>query len=153
MIYAERATSSRWRQMCWRQIGNRLWAITMLALCEAIPLRWCHNERDGVSNHQHHDCSFNCLFKAHIKETSKLRVTGLCAGNSPVTGEFPAQRASNAENVSIWWRHHTLVTRGSPSQTGRFHTVKGSVKRHEVTIFCYKFSQYRARECHWKYDI
>ena len=22
------------------------------------------------------------------------------------TGEFPAQRANNAENVSIWWRHH-----------------------------------------------
>ena len=43
---------------------------------------------------------------ARSKKTSKLRVTGLCAGNSPVTGEFPAQRASNAENVSIWWRHH-----------------------------------------------
>ena len=40
------------------------------------------------------------------KKTSKLRVTGLCARNSPVTGEFPAQMASNAENVSIWWRHH-----------------------------------------------
>ena len=40
------------------------------------------------------------------KKTSKLRVTGLCAGNSPVTGEFPAQRASNVQNVSIWWRHH-----------------------------------------------
>ena len=39
-------------------------------------------------------------------KTSKLRVTGLCAGNSPVTDEFPAQKASNAENVSIWWRHH-----------------------------------------------
>ena len=38
--------------------------------------------------------------------TSKLRVTGLCVGNSPRTGEFPAQMASNAENVSIWWRHH-----------------------------------------------
>ena len=25
---------------------------------------------------------------------------------SPRNGEFPAQRASNAENVSIWWRHH-----------------------------------------------
>ena len=35
------------------------------------------------------------------KNTSKIRVTGLCAGNSPVTGEFPAQRASNAENVSM----------------------------------------------------
>ena len=23
-----------------------------------------------------------------------------------VPGEFPAQMASNAENVSIWWRHH-----------------------------------------------
>ena len=22
------------------------------------------------------------------------------------TGEYPAQRASYAENVSIWWRHH-----------------------------------------------
>ena len=40
------------------------------------------------------------------KKTPKLRVTGLCAGNSPEAGEFPAQMASNAENVSIWWRHH-----------------------------------------------
>ena len=45
------------------------------------------------------------------KKTSKLRVTGLCEGNSPVTCEFPAQRASNAENISIWWRHHGLSTR------------------------------------------
>ena len=43
---------------------------------------------------------------AESKKTSKLRVTGLCAGNSPGTGEFPAQMASDAENVSIWWRHH-----------------------------------------------
>ena len=40
------------------------------------------------------------------KKKTKLRVTVLCAGNSPVTGEFPAQRVSNAENVSIWWRLH-----------------------------------------------
>ena len=39
------------------------------------------------------------------KKASKLRVTGLCERNSPVTGEFPAQRASDAENVSSWWRH------------------------------------------------
>ena len=44
------------------------------------------------------------------KKTWKLRVTGLCAWNSPVTGEFPAQMASNAENVSIWWRHHAFWT-------------------------------------------
>ena len=43
-------------------------------------------------------------------KTSKLRVTGLCAGNSPGTGEFPAQMASYAKNVSIWWRHHAKST-------------------------------------------
>ena len=43
------------------------------------------------------------------KKTSKLRVTGHCEGNMPVTGEFPAQRASNAENVFIWWRHHVIM--------------------------------------------
>ena len=48
----------------------------------------------------------NRVFKRRSKKTLKLRVTGLCAGNSPATGEFPAQMASNAENVSIWWRYH-----------------------------------------------
>ena len=50
---------------------------------------------------------YSTVYSRHrSKQTSKLRVTGLCMGNSPVTGEFPAQMASNAENVSIWWRHH-----------------------------------------------
>ena len=70
------------------------------------PLRWRHNESDRVWNPQPHDCLLNRLFRRRSKKTSKLRVTGLCAGNSPKTGEFPAQMASNAENVSIWWRHH-----------------------------------------------
>ena len=53
-------------------------------------------------------CLLNRLFRRRSKKTSKLRVTGLCAGNLPVTSEFPAQMASNAENVSIWWRHHVI---------------------------------------------
>ena len=47
----------------------------------------------------------------HRKSIKAPRVTGLCEGNSPVTGEFPAQRASNAENVSIWWCHHDVSLR------------------------------------------
>ena len=66
---------------------------------------WRLNGRDGVSNHQPHDCLFNRSVRCRSQKTSKLRVTGLCEGNSPVTGEFPAQMASNAESVSIWWRH------------------------------------------------
>ena len=70
------------------------------------PLRWRHNDHAGVSNHQPHGCLLNRLFRRKSKKTSKLRVTGLCVGNSPGTGEFPEQMASYAENVSIWWRHH-----------------------------------------------
>ena len=65
-------------------------------------LQWRHNGRDSVSNHQPHDCLLNRLFRRRSKKTSKLRVIGLCAGNSPGTGEFRAQMASYAENVSIW---------------------------------------------------
>ena len=46
-------------------------------------LRWRHNGPDSVSNHQPHDCLLNRLFRRRSKKTSKLRVTGLCAGNSP----------------------------------------------------------------------
>ena len=42
-------------------------------------------------------------------------------GNSPVTPEFPAQKASNAEHVSIWWRHHVETTfQDSTSRYGTF---------------------------------
>ena len=73
-----------------------------------FPLQWHHNGYDGVSNHQHREWILSRLFGCRSKKTSKLRVTGLCAGNSPATGEFPAQIASNAENVSIWWRPQGL---------------------------------------------
>ena len=52
---------------------------------------------------------YSTVFRRRSKKTSKLRVTGLCVGNSQVTNEFPAQRASNAENVSIWWRYHDCL--------------------------------------------
>ena len=71
-------------------------------------LRWHHNGHDCVSNHQPRHCLPNRLFERRSKKTSKLRATGLCVGNSPGTDEFPAQMASNAENVSIWWCHHVF---------------------------------------------
>ena len=67
--------------------------------CAHTSLQWRHNERDGISNYQPHNCLFNPLFRRRSKNTSKLRVTGLCVGNSPVIVKFLEQRASNAENV------------------------------------------------------
>ena len=58
-------------------------------------LQWRHNERDGVSNQQPHDCLLNRLFKAQIKENIK----------APRDRWIHHTKASDAENVSIWWRH------------------------------------------------
>ena len=85
------------------------WGVRRHVWLRGQSLQWRHNGRDGVSIHQPHDCLLNRLFRPTLKKTSNPRVTGLCEGNSPVTGEFPTQMASNAEIVSIWWRHHVLI--------------------------------------------
>ena len=77
---------------------NGLTAYLLLLWC---PLRWRHNGRDNISNHLPHDCFLNRLFRRRSKKTSKLCVTGLCARDSPGTGEFSAQMASNAEMFSF----------------------------------------------------
>ena len=82
---------------------RKSWVVTLRKLPS---WQWRLNRCDGVSNHRRLDCLLNSLFMRRSKKTSKLRATGLCEGNSPVMSEFPAQRASNAGNVSIWWRHH-----------------------------------------------
>ena len=99
---------------CDRETGRQRWNvckqfyhwIRYALIC--MSLLWRHKGRDGVSNHQPRDCFLNCSFRTRSKKTSKLRVTGLCVGNSQVTGGFPAQMASNAENTSIWWLHHVI---------------------------------------------
>ena len=47
-------------------------------------LKWRNNERDGISNHQPHDCLLNRLFKAQIKENFKAPVTGMFPHKRPV---------------------------------------------------------------------
>ena len=79
-------------------LGQKSQAVCIVASqgTESLPLRWRHNGHDSVSNHQPHHCLLNGLFGCRSKKTSKIRVTGLCG---------------NAENVSIWWRHHVLWRR------------------------------------------
>ena len=52
------------------------------------PLQWHHNGCNGISNHQPHKCLLNLYSRHRSKKTSKLCVTGLCTGNSLVTGNF-----------------------------------------------------------------
>ena len=51
----------------------------------------------ALLNVQHLQVTMNkdvgmCLYMMTSSNGNIFRVTGLCAGNSPVTGEFPAQR-------------------------------------------------------------
>ena len=82
---------------------------TILQIFSKVSLHYSHNGLDSVSNHQPHHCLLSRLFRRRSKKTSKLRVTGHCAGNSPGTGEFPAQMASYAEKcfhltTSSWFK-------------------------------------------------
>ena len=97
------------RTIHWHQATTIFhWArvVCIIPGCIASTLKWRHNGHGDVSNHQLHLCLLNRLFRRRSKKTSKLRVTGLCEGKAPMTGEFPTQKASDAENVSIWLRHH-----------------------------------------------
>ena len=90
-------------------------AVSLWRHSNTTSLHWRHNDHDGVSNHQPHGCSLN-RFQTQIKENIKApRHWPLC-GEFTGTGEFPAQRASYAENVSIWWRHHDgcMFSKGGP---------------------------------------
>ena len=120
------------------QYGIDLCLLCYVSDCNprVFPLQWHHNGHNIVSNHQPRVCLLNRLFRRRSKKTSKIRVPGLCTGNSPVTGEFPAQMASNAENVSIWWRHHatTDMQRHILSYPWRAELWSGSIKYIQTSI-------------------
>ena len=63
---------------------------------QSPPLQWRHNERDGVSNH-------GVLLSPGADQRKHQHSAPLAFVSRP---DIPSQRASNAEKVSIWWRHH-----------------------------------------------
>ena len=87
----------------------------MASYAENVSIWWRHRDNSGVvimssmPSYQRLDCLLNRLFRARSQKTSKLRVIGRYERTSQVTGEFPAQRASIAENIFIWWRHHVQL--------------------------------------------
>ena len=90
-----------------------------------VPLQWRHNERHLAS--QITGVSIVCSsvgWGADQRKHQNYASLAVCVGNSPVTGEFPAQRASNAENVSIWWRHHPFYC-SRAGGSGRLSTRTG----------------------------
>ena len=94
-------------------------------------LQWRHNGCDGVSNHQPHDCLLNCLFRRRSKNTKAPCHWPLCG---EFTGDrwIPCTMASNAENVSISWRHHDSKTFAFMSS---LHIKVAHVIENDLVIF------------------
>ena len=89
-------------------------------------LQWRYNEQWRLKSPTYRLFA-QPFVQAHIEQNIILRVTGLCERNPLVTGGFPSQRASNAEKVSIWWRHH-----------GQWHKPErnGKIDRYNNVICC-----------------
>ena len=90
---------------------GRQWDLPYLYIIQSS-LQWRHNDHDSVSNHQPHGCLLNRLFKRRSKKTSKLRVTGLCVGNSPGPVNSPlkgpvTRKMFPFDDVIMLMRHYT----------------------------------------------
>ena len=103
---------------------------------------------------------YSLVYSDRSKKTSKLHVTGLCVGHSPGTSEFPAPMASNAEKVSIWWRHHAKNTHnkhpiahpwayGVSSVTLMYHLFCMLVTPLLYSILCYVGPYYNSTWLWW----
>ena len=79
---------------CWREEMDRKFHPKLYNVCNYLSmlisklmhvskkaLWWRHNGHNSISNHQPHDCLLYRLFRHRSKKTSKLHVTGLCAGS------------------------------------------------------------------------
>ena len=85
------------------------WHILSTFPFQSATLHWRYFEHDGVSNHLPHDCFLSRLFRRRSKKNQSSASLVLCEEFTG-TGEFPTQRASYAENVSIWWHHHDYMS-------------------------------------------
>ena len=149
---AANLTSLVWVCVLWLPeslMGLSALCVLITKCCGICSLQWCHNECNSISNHQTHHCLLNCLFGRRSKKTSKLHITGLCEGNSPVPGEFHTQRASYAElcfhlmTSSCWYEWHEATTNNT--------SVSGIVKGLELLsqFLLYHFPSFSGSSNQW----
>ena len=99
----------------WKVLFMQIWT---LLVCLNIIISYCQSKK-----------------KYKLPHGTLLCVTGLCAANSPLTGELPAQRASNAGNVSIWWHYQTKKNRSREIMASTPLTVKWQHFRYERPVW------------------
>ena len=98
--------SLSWKKSIYSLVNTQANLHQVQGMDTLLPLQWRHNGRGVVSNHQPHHCLLNRSFRRRWKKTSKLRVTGLCVGNSP--DRWIPRRNGQYHGKCFWWRHHDI---------------------------------------------
>ena len=105
--------------------GEKICMIKVSDLVSRAPLHWRHYDHGGVSNHQHHGCLLDRLFRRRSKKTSKLRVTGHCVGNSPVPVNSPHKGPVTRKMFpfdDVVWEEHSFTPMDQSPYLGRLST-------------------------------
>ena len=124
------------------------------------------HERHIVSNHRSFDFLFRRLCGPTLKNFQSPRYWSFLR-NSPVTGEFPAQRVSNAEklpsgDVTVYCRHYIIQTHhGCPSKMhsdfmpGASKLIKSSftVVTYQISVYLPMTTSQYPEKIAWKLDI
>ena len=108
----------------WREIMTFFLRITHLITTITVTHYSDVIMRAIASQMTHVSMVYSTFVRAHIKENLKAPCHWLCGGISPMAGESPAQRASNAQNISIWWRHDVFHFRQVVLVDTIFYIVK-----------------------------
>ena len=137
-----RQATGRYLNQCWPIF---LWKIQSSGCWESPQLQWRHNEHNGVSNHHRLDCLHNRLLRRRSKKTSKLCVTGLCEGNTPVTGEFPHKGPITRKMfhlmTSSWHWYFLIITDTGGSSYWLFYCHRRS-RRLLICMQSFPFTQH-----------
>ena len=109
--------------------------------------QWRYNGRDSVSNHQPHDYLLNGLFRRRSKKTSKLRVSGLCAGNSPVNSphKWPVTWKMFPFDDVIMWTVNWVMHDGH-IVSFIYRPTRTKLQANRLERFCCPFSSTKHRK-------
>ena len=96
----------------WKVVSNPPNEIHRLAMCIEIPCSSCRCMTQTCLKSPASRLFTQTFIQTQIKENIKAPRHWPLWGEFTGTGEFPAQRASYAEIVSVWWRHHDISAEG-----------------------------------------
>ena len=118
-------------EVCLMSVWTNCWISSPVAVVWA--LLWRHNGRDGVSNHQPHDCLLNRLFRVQIKENIKA------PRHWPSCGELTDDRLTPRIKRQLRGKCSYLMRSSWSHKQQNLNSYYCSMSHIASTLFCTSF--------------